>query len=51
MAGMGVMAIFVAILFLAIGVAISRWVFRVNDIVKRLDKIIELLTSQKGDVK
>lgn len=24
-------------------VAISRWVFRINDIVKRLDKIIELL--------
>jgi hypothetical protein len=32
-------------------VAISRWIFRINDVVKRLDKIVELLTNQKGDVK
>lgn len=34
---------FLLLLFFAIGVAISRWIFRVNDIVKRLDTIIELL--------
>lgn len=35
--------IFVVILIIAIFVAISRWVFRINDIVERLDKIVHLL--------
>ena len=43
-------AIFFLILVIAITVAISRWVFRINDIVKRLDKIIELLTNKKGEM-
>jgi hypothetical protein len=31
--------------------AISRWVFRINDIIKRLDKIVVLLEGQNGVVK
>jgi hypothetical protein len=40
--------IFAALLCFVIGVAISRWIFRIDDIVKRLDKIIKVLESQKG---
>jgi hypothetical protein len=43
--------IFMLLLFFVILVAISRWIFRVNDIVKRLDKIVTLLESQRGDIK
>lgn len=35
--------LFLLILVVAITVAISRWVFRINDIVNRLDNIVELL--------
>ena len=33
-------------IFFVILVAISRWVFRINDIVKRLDTIIERLGKE-----
>ena len=36
-------AIFIIILVVAIPIAISRWIFRINRIVKRLDEIVELL--------
>jgi hypothetical protein len=42
---MGLLIFFLSIL---IFVAISRWVFRINDIVKRLDQIIELLGKEGG---
>lgn len=35
--------VFMVVLFVAIFVAISRWVFRINDIVGRLDSIVALL--------
>lgn len=41
--GFAMVYIFVVILIIAIFVAISRWVFRINDIVERLDKIVRLL--------
>jgi hypothetical protein len=44
----GIFFIIMFILFFAIGVALSRWIFRVNDIVERLDQIVELLKNQKG---
>jgi len=47
--GLGV--IFLFIFVIAIMVAISRWIFRINDIIKRMDKIIELLgnSSRKSE--
>ena len=36
-------SIFVILLIVALFVVISRWVFRINDIVARLDKIVLLL--------
>lgn len=36
------------ILAVAIMVAISRWVFRINDIVKRMDDIINLLAKSNS---
>lgn len=33
----------ILIISIAILVAISRWVFRINDIIKRLDQIIALM--------
>jgi Na+-transporting methylmalonyl-CoA/oxaloacetate decarboxylase gamma subunit len=41
--GAGFVALLFLILAIAIMVAISRWVFRINDIVERLDSIIALL--------
>lgn len=38
--------IFMMLLFFVILVAISRWIFRVNDIVNRLDKIVFLLDGK-----
>jgi hypothetical protein len=46
MSDMGAGALFFLLLFFAIGVALSRWVFRINDIIKRLDKIVVLLTPK-----
>lgn len=40
------MVVFVFLLAVAIMVAISRWVFRINTIVKRLDEIIVLLAAR-----
>ncbi len=39
----GIMAIAIIILVICIVVAISRWVFRINDIVARLDLIAKAL--------
>ncbi len=41
----GIFAIFMIILFIAITVGISRWIFRINDIIKRLDSIINALQA------
>jgi len=50
--GAGVVAaLFMFLLFFIIGVAISRWIFRINDIVNRLDRIVSLLEGQKGEMK
>ena len=38
--------LFIFILFVLIMVAISRWVFRINTIVHRLDKIVYLLEGK-----
>jgi hypothetical protein len=38
--------IIIAIFAMAIPVAVSRWIFRVNDIVAKLDKIIDLLSKK-----
>jgi len=43
------MAFGVLILFLLIGVAISRWVFRINDIVKNLESINAKLNGLTGE--
>lgn len=43
MEGLGFGLIFLFLLFFLLMVAISRWIFRINDIVKRMDNIIELL--------
>lgn len=43
---MGFTVIFLFILFIAIGVAVSRWIFRINDIIKRLDQIVSLLDGK-----
>lgn len=42
-------AIVIIVLGIAITVAISRWIFRINDIVNRLDKIIEILTLKNKE--
>ncbi|MDD4998774.1 MAG: hypothetical protein PHI99_11550 [Syntrophales bacterium] len=39
--------LFVMLIGLLIFVAISRWVFRINDIIKRLDIIISALKTGK----
>jgi hypothetical protein len=46
--GSFVAAIFVLILCIAIMVAISRWVFRINDIVKHLESINAKLDVKNG---
>jgi hypothetical protein len=40
--------LFSVILVIAIFVAISRWVFRINDIVNRQDNIVELLRQAQN---
>lgn len=35
------------IFFFAIGVFISRWIFRVNDIVDRLERIADILQNKR----
>jgi len=48
MNAMAVGSIVLFILGILIFVAISRWVFRINDIIKRLDTIIERLGKEGG---
>ena len=43
--------IFMFVLFVAIMVAISRWVFRINDIVNRMDDIIRLLAKNNATIR
>jgi len=43
MEGAGIAALLIMLIAVLIFVAISRWVFRINDIVKRLDQIIALM--------
>lgn len=43
--GMGFALLFIIFLFFIILVALSRWIFRINDIIKRLDKILGALTA------
>lgn len=45
----GLAALFVVILVVAIMVAISRWVFRINDIIYRLDLMVALLEDRFED--
>lgn len=48
-AALGGMFIWLFVMFIAflIGIAIMRWAFRINDIVKRLDMILERLGQNK----
>jgi uncharacterized protein YoxC len=41
-----VISLLFMVLAIAIIVGISRWVFRINDIIGRMDKVIELLERQ-----
>lgn len=41
-----IMGLFIMVLAIAIVVGISRWIFRINDIIDRMDKMIELLERQ-----
>lgn len=45
----GFMAIYITMILLTVVafVVISRWIFRINDIIERLDQIIELLGPGK----
>jgi len=45
-AGVGIVFIIMFIVFFAIGVALSRWIFRVNDIVDRLERIADILQNK-----
>ena len=44
----GLAGLFVLFLFFLINIAIMRWAFRINDIVERLDKVIELLERPRA---
>lgn len=41
-----IVSLFVLVFAIGIIVAISRWVFRINDMIDRMDKVIELLERQ-----
>jgi predicted tellurium resistance membrane protein TerC len=43
-----VISVLVVFIFFLIGIAIMRWAFRINDIVKRLDTIVERLGQNKA---
>ncbi|MCK9570047.1 hypothetical protein M0R72_13980 [Candidatus Pacearchaeota archaeon] len=45
MTDMLLIIMFLFVLFIAIFIAIARWIFRVNHIVDRLDKIVALLSG------
>jgi hypothetical protein len=38
--------IFIVLIIIAIFVIIARWIFRINDIINRLDKIVMLLDGK-----
>ncbi len=42
---MTMIGLFITLLFFVIGIIIMRWAFRINDIIKRLDQIVQLLQS------
>lgn len=44
-------AIFIVLIIIAIFVIIARWVFRINDIISRLDKIVMLLEGKTEEPK
>ena len=44
-AGIVLIILMFAMLFFLIGVIISRWIFRINDIINRLDSIVNLLQA------
>ena len=48
MNSMGILFAFLLIVgaVFAVGVALIRWALRVNDIVQRLDKIVEILNAK-----
>lgn len=46
--GMFISGILFFLVSLLITAAILRWFFRINDIINRLDKIIQLLEARKG---
>lgn len=46
--GMGFAFLFIMFLFFLVLVALSRWIFRINDIIKRLDGILAALTKKEG---
>jgi hypothetical protein len=45
----GLAALFLVVLIVVIVVMISRWVFRINDIIYRLDLIVALLEDRFAD--
>ena len=45
----GLTALFLVVLVVVIVVMISRWVFRINDIIYRLDLIVALLEDRFED--
>jgi hypothetical protein len=44
----GLAGLFVLFLFFLISIAIMRWAFRINDIVERLDRVIQLLERPRA---
>jgi predicted tellurium resistance membrane protein TerC len=51
MAGMAVVYLFLMFLAFLVSIAIMRWAFRINDIVKRLDTLIELQSRKNPTAK
>jgi hypothetical protein len=47
--GSVMIVLFSSLLVVLIMVCIARWIFRVNDIVGRLDSIIKLLAKEQRD--
>jgi hypothetical protein len=45
--GMAGAALFFMLLVFLIMIALTRWIFRINDIIKRLDMILEALVVKK----
>ncbi|HVN95507.1 MAG TPA: hypothetical protein VMT62_03685 [Syntrophorhabdaceae bacterium] len=41
-------SMFFALLFFVISIVIMRWAFRINHIVERLDKIVDLMSINAG---